>query len=70
MATVLAGRRKGSGSHSGEWRGSGVIPGARRKATAVTCTWDETKRKLQQGVVTPILAIGPFARPESRFLTA
>ena len=29
---VLAGERKGSGSHSGEWR-------AREKATAVTCTW-------------------------------
>ena len=25
---VLAGERKGSSNHSGEWRGSGVIPGA------------------------------------------
>ena len=37
--SVLAGERKGSGSHSREWRGSGVLTGAREKATAVACTW-------------------------------
>ena len=36
--SVLAGDRKGSDSHSGEWRGSGVLSDAREKATAVTCT--------------------------------
>ena len=36
---VLAGRKKGSGSHSGEWKGGGVLAGARGKAMAVTCTW-------------------------------
>ena len=36
---VLAGERKCRGSHSGEWRGSGVLSGVREKATAVTCTW-------------------------------
>ena len=35
---ILAGDRKDSGSHAGEWRGSGVLSGAREKATAVTCT--------------------------------
>ena len=33
---VLTGRRKGSVSHLGEWRGGGVLSGARGKATAVT----------------------------------
>ena len=37
--SVLARERKGSGSHSGEWRGRGVLSGAREKVTAVTCTW-------------------------------
>ena len=38
---VLAGERKGSDIHSGEWRGSGVLSCTRdqEKATAVTCTW-------------------------------
>ena len=31
--SILAGERKGSGSHSGEWRGSGVLSCAREKAT-------------------------------------
>ena len=39
--SVLARERKGSGSsHSGEWRGRGVLSGAREKATLVTCTID------------------------------
>ena len=33
---VLAGERKGSSSHSGEWRESGVLSGA--MARAVSCT--------------------------------
>ena len=37
--SVLAGERKGSGSHSREWRGSGVLIGEREKETAVACTW-------------------------------
>ena len=37
--SVLAGMRKGSSSHLGEWRGSGVLSDAREKATAVSCTW-------------------------------
>ena len=36
--SVLAGERKGSGSHSREWRGSGVLIGEREKETAVACT--------------------------------
>ena len=36
--SVLAGERKGSGSHSREWRGSGVLIGEREE-TAVACTW-------------------------------
>ena len=36
--SVLARERKGSGSHSGEWKGRGVLSGAREKATLVTCT--------------------------------
>ena len=35
--SVLAGERKGSGSHSREWRGSGVLIGEREKETAVAC---------------------------------
>ena len=38
-SSVLAGEKKGSDSHSGEWRGCGVFSCAREKATAVTCTW-------------------------------
>ena len=34
---VLAGERKGSSSHSGEWRDSGVLSGA--MAREVSCTW-------------------------------
>ena len=37
--SVLAGERKGSGSHSREWRGSGVLTGAREKATAIACIY-------------------------------
>ena len=37
---MVAGERKGSGSHSGKWRGSGVLSGAREMATAVSCTID------------------------------
>ena len=36
--SILARERKGSGSHSGEWRGRGVLSGAREKATLVTFT--------------------------------
>ena len=36
--SVFARERKGSGSHSGEWRGRGVLSGAREKATLVACT--------------------------------
>ena len=43
---VVSGERRGSGSHSGEWRGGGVLSGARGKGTAVTCTRAETERKL------------------------
>ena len=35
--SVLAGERKGNGSHSREWRGSGVLIGEREKETAVAC---------------------------------
>ena len=42
-SSVLAGERKGSSSHSEEWRGSGVLSGAREKATAVSCTWAREK---------------------------
>ena len=40
-SSVLAGEKKCSGSHSGEWRGRGVLSCAREKAMAVTitCTW-------------------------------
>ena len=31
--SLLAGERKGSGSHSGEWRGSAVLSCARENAT-------------------------------------
>ena len=37
--SVLAGERKGSGSHSREWRGRGVLTGAREKVTAVACIY-------------------------------
>ena len=37
--SVLAGEREGSGSHSREWRGSGVLTGAREKATVVACIY-------------------------------
>ena len=36
VSIVLAGERKGSSSHSGEWRDSGVLSGA--IARAVSCT--------------------------------
>ena len=39
---VLAGERKGSGSHSGEWGGSGVLSCAREKAIgrqSLACNW-------------------------------
>ena len=39
VAYILPGERKGSSSHSGEWRGSGVLSGAREKTTAVSFTW-------------------------------
>ena len=39
--SVLAGERKGSGSHSREWRGSGVLIGERerRRQSLAACTW-------------------------------
>ena len=40
--SVLAGESKGSGSHSGEWRGSDVLSCAREKATgrhSLACNW-------------------------------
>ena len=48
---VSGGRRGGSGSHSGEWRGSGVLPGAREKASVVACTWAAPGQRENTGTV-------------------
>ena len=49
--SILVGERKGRGSRSGEWRGSGVLTGARDKATAVACTWAAPGRRDNTGTV-------------------
>ena len=54
--SVLARERKGSGNHSGEWRGRGVLSGAREKATLVTCTLAAPGRTCQQRVNTGTVA--------------
>ena len=43
--------KQSQNSRSGEWRGSGVLTGARKKATAVTCTWAAPGRRDNTGTV-------------------
>ena len=50
MAYSLA-RGKAVAGHLGEWRGSGVLCGAREKATAVTCTWATQGQRENTGTV-------------------
>ena len=57
---ILAGERKGSDSHSGQWRGSGVLWREREKATAVTCTID-----IVPGTIS-MLALGPLRDKDQR----
>ena len=53
-SSVLAGKKKGSGSHSGEWRGRGVLSCAREKATAVTCTWAAPDARQRENTETAV----------------
>ena len=46
--SVLAGERKGT---PGEWRGNGVLTGAREKTTAVACTWAAPGQRENTGTV-------------------
>ena len=70
--SVLARERKGSGSHSGEWRGSGVLCGAREKATAVTCTWAAPGHVNRENTPEPLLSVSRISylqlasRPQER----
>ena len=69
---VLAGERKGSSSHSGEWRGSGVLSGASsllHLGRAAEGQWEntETAAKLPQPAQPSYHARG--ARPEDHVIT-
>ena len=60
---VVSGGRRGSGSHSGEWRGSGVLSGAREKTTAVTCTWAAQGQRENTGSVANQKQLPSASRP-------
>ena len=48
---VVSGRREAVAVAWREWRGSGVLSGARKKATAVTCTWAAPGQRENTGTV-------------------
>ena len=58
---VLAGERKGSSSHSGEWRDSGVLSGA--MARAVSCTWAVLRRLGQRENTETVAKLPQPAQP-------